>query len=70
MCLGIPGEVMDIYRESDIKMGKVKFGKILKEICLQFTPNVKVGDYVIVHAGFSLSILNKKEADKIFEVLK
>jgi len=67
MCLGIPGEVVKIYEKSEIKMGKVKFGEILKEVCLCFTPNVKIGDFVIVHAGFALSILDKKEAERLFK---
>jgi len=70
MCLGIPGEIIEIYNKSNLKMGRVKFGEVLKEVCLRFTPEAKIGDYVIVHTGFALSILDKREADKIFKALE
>jgi hydrogenase expression/formation protein HypC len=50
--------------------GKVDFGGIRKEISLAFTPEAKAGDYVLVHVGFALSIVDEAEAQKIFETLK
>ena len=55
MCLGIPGKVLDIRQENDLPMGKVDFGGVVKEICLAYTPEARVGDYVIVHVGFAIS---------------
>lgn len=70
MCLGIPGEVISIIDDPLMKMGKVNFSGIVKEICLAYLPEVKLGDYVIVHAGFAISIVNSEEAKQIFEYLK
>ena len=75
MCLGVPGKVMSIeenrLEEHDLNMamGKVSFGGIAKEVCLVYVPEVKVGDYVIVHAGFALNVLNEEEAMEVFEML-
>ena len=55
MCLGVPGRVVDIYREHDVLMGKVAFGGIVKSACLEHVSEVRVGDYVLVHVGFALS---------------
>jgi hydrogenase expression/formation protein HypC len=70
MCLAIPGKVIDIDAESMPKMGKVSFGGIEKRICLEWVPEVMVGDYVIVHVGFAISKMDEKEAVetlKLFE---
>ncbi|MFO0760525.1 MAG: HypC/HybG/HupF family hydrogenase formation chaperone [Byssovorax sp.] len=68
MCLGIPGEVIEI-READLAMGRVRFAGIVKEICLAFVPEAKVGDYVIVHAGFAISLLDPEAAAQVFSTL-
>ncbi|PWH14116.1 MAG: hypothetical protein DDG58_13205 [Ardenticatenia bacterium] len=71
MCLGIPGEVLSIEQNpAGIAMGKVSFGGVVREVCLAYVPDVQVGDYVIVHAGFALSILNEEEAKEVFEMLE
>lgn len=71
MCLGVPGKVISIEESpSGISMGKVSFSGIVKEVCLAYVPEVKVGDYVIVHTGFALSILDEAEAMEVFEMLK
>ena len=70
MCLAIPGKVTSILGDDPLlKMGKVDFGGILKDINLAYVPEVKVNDYVIVHVGFAISILNEEEAQKIFDTL-
>jgi hydrogenase expression/formation protein HypC len=51
-------------------MGKVSFGGIVKEICLAYTPEAQVGDYVIVHVGFSISVVDEEEAQKVFAYLR
>jgi hydrogenase expression/formation protein HypC len=70
MCLGVPGRVTEIFREDDLLMGKVDFGGISKRVCLEHTPEVQAGNYVIVHVGFSLSQVDAEEAKKIFQFLK
>jgi hydrogenase expression/formation protein HypC len=71
MCLGVPGKVLAITRhEVGMQMGRVQFGGIQKEVCLSFLPEIQVGDYVIVHAGFAISQIDEEEAAKTFEILK
>ena len=71
MCLAIPGKVESISGSDQLsRVGKVNFGGILKEVSLAYVPEVKVGDYVIVHVGFALSRLDEAEAHKVFEYLK
>jgi len=52
MCLAIPGKVTETYRQHDLLMGKVDFGGIAKRVCLEHVPEVRIGDYVLVHVGF------------------
>ena len=71
MCLAIPGKIESISGDDPLsRMGKVNFGGVLKEACLAYVPEAKVGDYVIVHVGFALSRLDEAEAQKVFEYLK
>ena len=72
MCLGIPGKVTHIEAANPIgmTMGKVSFGGISKEICLAYVPEVQIGDYVIVHAGFAISQIDEQEAMEVFEYLR
>ena len=71
MCLGVPGKVVRVD-ESPIgmTMGEVDFGGIRKEICLAYTPEVKPGDYVLVHVGFAISVIDEAEAQEVFEYLR
>ncbi len=70
MCLAIPGKVISISGEDELtRTGKVSFGGIIKEVSLAYVPEVKVGDYVIVHVGFAISKVDEKEAMKTFEYL-
>ena len=65
MCLAIPGELLETYEKDDMPMGKVNFDGIAKEICLVYTPDVQVGQYVLVHVGFAISVIDEDEADEI-----
>lgn len=56
---------MNISQEDSLTMGDVDFSGVRKRVCLVFTPDAKVGDYVIVHVGFSISILNEELAQEI-----
>ena len=71
MCLAIPGKVTSIEGDDPIwRTGKVDFGGILKEVSLAYVPEVKIGDYVIVHGGFALSRVDESEAKQVFEYLR
>lgn len=70
MCLGIPGKVTETYREHDLLMGKVNFSGISKRVCLEHVPEVKPGEYVLVHVGFALSRIDEAEAQRVFELLE
>jgi hydrogenase expression/formation protein HypC len=70
MCLGVPGKLLEVYTRDDLAMGKVEFGGIVKEVCLVYTPDAEVGDYVLVHVGFALSRLDEAEAREIFSYLE
>jgi hydrogenase expression/formation protein HypC len=71
MCLAIPGKIEIISGDDPLtRMGKVNFGGILKDACLAYVPEARVGDYVIVHVGFALSRVDEDEAQKVFEYLK
>jgi len=70
MCLGIPGKLVEVYSQDNLPMGKVEFGGILKEICLAYTPEARVGEYVIVHVGFAISRIDEAEAEEIFSYLE
>lgn len=70
MCLGIPGKVVETYREHDVLMGKVDFSGIFKKVCLEHVPDVQTGEYVLVHVGFALSRIDEAEAARVFEYLE
>ena len=70
MCLAIPGKIISIEGSDFERCGKVNFGGIKKDVNLAYVPEAKVNDYVIVHVGFAISILDKDEANKVFEYLK
>ena len=70
MCLGIPGKLVEFHAQDDLPMGKVEFGGILKDVCLAYTPEAQVGDYVLVHVGFAISRIDAAEANEIFSLLR
>ena len=70
MCLGIPGKVTEIYIANGMKMGKVDFGGVVKEACLEYLPDIQVGDYTIVHVGFGISQLDEAEAQQTLTLLR
>ncbi|MCC6454838.1 MAG: HypC/HybG/HupF family hydrogenase formation chaperone [Caldilineaceae bacterium] len=70
MCLGVPGKVIDIYTTDGVRMGKVDFGGLVKEVCLAFVPEVVVGDYTIVHVGFAITQLDEQSAQESLALLQ
>ena len=70
MCVAIPGEVLEIRGDGSFLQGIVSFGGIKKEVSLACTPEVKLGDYVLVHVGLAISIVDKVEAERIYKYLE
>ena len=70
MCLGIPGKVTEIYQANGLQMGKVDFGGVVKEACLEYLPDIQVGDYTIIHVGFGISRLDEQEAQETLQMLR
>ena len=70
MCLAIPGKVLEINRKAQPAMGTVSFGGIQKQVCLEWVPEVTVGEYVIVHVGFAISKMNEGEALETLDILR
>jgi hydrogenase expression/formation protein HypC len=64
MCLAIPGKVEEITSDGLIRMGRVNFGGVVKNVCLDYVPEVQVGDYTIVHVGFALSKIDEETAEQ------
>jgi len=67
MCLAIPGKVEEITSEGGIRLGRVNFGGVVKRVCMDYVPEVEVGDYTIVHVGFALSKIDEETALKTLE---
>ena len=64
MCLAVPGQIETIFEEHGIRMGKVNFGGVVKDICLACLPDIQVGDYTLVHAGFAISQIDEQSAQE------
>jgi len=62
MCLAIPGKVVEIFQENGLCMGHVDYSGTVNKVCLEYVPEIAVGQYTVVHAGFALSVLNEEEA--------
>ena len=70
MCLAIPGKLIEIAEDPNgVRMGRANFGGIVKQVCLEYTPEVQKGDYVLVHVGFALSKVNEEEAARTYQLL-
>jgi hydrogenase expression/formation protein HypC len=71
MCLAIPGKVIDISEdEQGLRMARTNFGGIIKSVCLEYTPDVAPGDYVLVHVGFALGKVDEEEAARTYAALE
>lgn len=69
MCLAIPGQVEQLFFEGGLTMAKVNFGGIRRSVCLDYTPEAKQGDYVLVHVGFAISMIDEEEAKQTLAAL-
>jgi hydrogenase expression/formation protein HypC len=70
MCLAVPGRILDVSGSDTARTGTVSFGGVNKEACLAFVPEAKVGDYVLVHAGFAISVVDEEEAIKTLDYFR
>ena len=70
MCLAIPGKLVEKYENAELAMGKIDFNGSISEVCLAYVPEVKLGQYVYVHAGFAINVLDEEEAKQVFAVWK
>jgi len=71
MCLAVPGKILSVAGDDPIeRTGRVSFGGIIKEVSLAFTPEAVPGNYVIVHVGVALNVLDEAEANKVFDYLR
>ena len=70
MCLAVPGKVLTVTGNDIDRAGRVSFGGIVKEVSLAYVPAARVGDYVLVHVGFAISVMDEAEATQVFKYLK
>jgi hydrogenase expression/formation protein HypC len=70
MCLAIPGQILTTEDRNGIRTGRVQFGGITREVCLDFLPEAMVGDYVVVHVGFAISRVDREEAERSYQLLE
>jgi len=69
MCLAVPGKIIEIYEAKGLLMGKIDFGGVIREACLTYVPEAKVGDYTIIHVGFALNLIDEQEAMETLALL-
>lgn len=69
MCLGVPGQVIETFDRDGLRMGTVDFGGIRREACLAYTPEIGVGQFVVVHVGFAISVVDEEEAARSYALL-
>jgi hydrogenase expression/formation protein HypC len=69
MCLGIPGQLTEIFEEQTLRMGKVRFSGVSRSVCLELVPDAQCGDFVLVHVGFALERIDPLEAARLTELL-
>jgi len=70
MCLGVPGKIIELYEKTGLHMARIDFGGVVREACVDFLPEAKIGDYTIIHAGFALNLLDEKDALETLEALR
>jgi hydrogenase expression/formation protein HypC len=70
MCLAVPGRVDSLYDGDGVLMGKVNFGGVVKDVCLAYLPDIRVGEYAIVHVGFAISKVDEEAAHNTLELIR
>jgi hydrogenase expression/formation protein HypC len=69
MCLGVPAKIEEIFQKDGLQMARVDFGGVSREVCLDYVPEAKVGDYCIIHVGFAISLLSEADAKETLALL-
>jgi hydrogenase expression/formation protein HypC len=69
MCLAVPARIEEIYPKDGLKMARVDFGGVSREVCLDYVPEAQVGEYCIIHVGFAISLLSEVEARETLALL-
>lgn len=69
MCLAIPGKIVAFHERSGVRMGKIDYGGITRDACLEYIPDAALGDYVMVHVGFAISKVDEEEAARTYQCL-
>ncbi len=70
MCLGVPGRIIETFDTNGLKMARVDFGGVQREVCLAYVPEARAGDYCIIHVGFAISLLSEAEARETLALLQ
>jgi len=70
MCLAIPGKIIETFNKNGMKMCNIDFGGSVREACLDFVPEAKIGDYTLIHVGFAMSIISEEEAQKTLDMIR
>ncbi len=70
MCLGVPGRIVETFDKNGLKMARVDFGGVQREVCLDYVPEARLGDYCIIHVGFAISLLSEAEASETLALLQ
>lgn len=70
MCLGVPGEVLELCEKHGLRFGRVRFGGIIREVCLEYQPDATTGDFVLVHVGFAIAKIDRAEAARAWALLE
>ncbi|HHN72497.1 MAG TPA: HypC/HybG/HupF family hydrogenase formation chaperone [Thermopetrobacter sp.] len=70
MCLAVPGRIEEIYEKDGLRMGRLNFGGVVKEVCLEYLPEAGPGDYAIVHVGFAISKVDEQAAAETLRALR
>jgi hydrogenase expression/formation protein HypC len=70
VCLAIPGKILEIQEQGNLRSARVQFGGIVRQVSLDFVPEAGLGDYVMVHVGFAISRVDPVEADRTYKLLQ
>jgi hydrogenase expression/formation protein HypC len=69
MCLAVPGKLIEITGEGDLRLGRVDFAGVVRQACLAYLPEARCGDYVLVHVGFAIARIDEQAARETLETL-
>ncbi|HEY1558550.1 MAG TPA: HypC/HybG/HupF family hydrogenase formation chaperone [Kofleriaceae bacterium] len=70
MCLAVPGEIIAVHEREGLRFGKVQFGGITREVCLEYAADARPGDFVLVHVGFAIATVDREEAARQWALLR